>query len=139
MESPNPRVRDSHQELSVALALLREPLVRVVNCEKDFAVCGEAGSADQAFKTIGRRKPDLVLVDITLPDASELEQVKEIRAVDRKIKLLVVSMHDGSLCANSVFQARPNGYIRKQGPPEELIHAICEVLAGRIYVCDGMG
>ena len=132
-------MRDSRQELSVALALLRETLVRVVNCEKDFAVCGEAGSADQAFKTIGRRKLDLVLVDITLPDASGLEQIKEIRAVDRKIKLLVVCMHDGSLYANSALQAGANGYIRKQRPPKELIHAIREVPAGRIYVSDGVG
>ena len=111
-------------------------MVRVVSREKDLTVCGEASDADRAFKAIGRAKPDLVLVDITLPDKSGLELVKELRAMDPKIKLLVVSMHDAALYANRALQAGGNGYLRKQGDPEELIHAIREVLAGRIYVSE---
>jgi DNA-binding NarL/FixJ family response regulator len=118
---------------------LRESLVRVVSCEKDLTVCGEASAADQAFKAIGRAKPDLVLVDITLPDKSGLELVKELRALDGKIKLLVVSMHDAALYADRALQAGGNGYIRKQGDPEELIYAIREVLDGHIYVSEDVG
>ena len=90
----------------------------------------------EAFKAIGRVKPDLVLVDINLPGKSGLELVKELRAVDRKIKLLVVSMHDAALYADRALQAGGNGYLRKQGDPEELIHAIRDVLDGRIYGAD---
>jgi DNA-binding NarL/FixJ family response regulator len=59
-----------------------------------------------------------VLVDITLPGKSGLELVKELRAVDRKIKLLVVSMHDAALYADRAVQAGASGYLRKQGDPE---------------------
>jgi len=114
-------------------------LVRVVSREDDLTVCGEASSANRAFKAIGRAKPDLVLVDISLPDKSGLELVKELRAVDRKIKLLVVSMHDTALYADRALQAGGNGYIQKQGKPEELIQAICDVLDGRIYVREDVG
>jgi DNA-binding NarL/FixJ family response regulator len=119
--------------------VLRESLVRVVSREKDLTVCGEASAADQAFKAIGQAKPDVVLVDITLPDKSGLELVKELRAVDRKIKLLVVSMHDAALYADRALEAGGDGYFRKQGDPEELIHAIREMLDGRIYVSEDVG
>jgi DNA-binding NarL/FixJ family response regulator len=119
--------------------ILRESLVRVVSREKDLTVCGEASAANRAFKAIGRAKPDIVLVDITLPDKSGLELVKELRAADGKIKLLVVSMHDAALYAERALQAGGNGYMRKQGDPEELIHAIRDVLAGGIYVSEDVG
>ena len=116
--------------------VLRETLVRILSREKHLTVCGVAGDALEAFKTIGRVKPDLVLVDINLPGKSGLELVSELRAVHLKIKLLVMSMHDAAHCASTALQAGANGYIRKQGHPEELIHAIRVVLDGGIYVSE---
>ena len=116
--------------------VLRETLVQIISREKDLTVCGRASTANRAFSAIGRAKPDLVLVDITLPGKSGLELVKELRAVDRKIKLLVVSMHDAALYADRALQAGGNGFIRKRGDPEELIQAIRDVLDGRIYVSE---
>lgn len=113
---------------------LREQLVRVVNGEKSLTVCGEAGDAFEAFAAIGRVKPDLALVDITLPGKSGLELVKELRAVDSGIKLLVVSMHDAATHGGKALQAGASGYLRKQGNPEELIRAILVVLDGKIYM-----
>jgi DNA-binding NarL/FixJ family response regulator len=119
--------------------VLRETLVQIVSREKDLTVCGQASTANRAFKAISRAKPDLVLVDITLPGKSGLELVQELRAMDHKIKLLVVSMHDAALYADRALQAGGNGYLRKQGDPEELIQAIRDVLDGRIYVRDDVG
>jgi DNA-binding NarL/FixJ family response regulator len=119
--------------------VLRETLVQIVSREKDLIVCGQASAANRAFKAITRVRPDLVLVDITLPGKSGLELVKELRAVDRKIKLLVVSMHDAALYADRALQAGGNGYLRKQGDPEELIQAIRHVLDGRIHVSKDVG
>jgi DNA-binding NarL/FixJ family response regulator len=119
--------------------VLRETLVRIINGEKDLIVCGKASAANRAFKAIGRAKPDLVVVDITLPGKSGLELVKELRAVDGKVKLLVVSMHDAARYADRALQAGGNGYLRKQGDPGELIQAIRDVLDGRIYVSEDVG
>jgi DNA-binding NarL/FixJ family response regulator len=119
--------------------VLRETLVHIVSREKDLVVCGQAGDADQALKAIGRVKPELVLVDITLPGKSGLELVKRLRRADRKMKLLVVSMHDGALYADKALQAGANGYFRKQGDPAELIRAIRDVLDGGSYVRKDVG
>jgi DNA-binding NarL/FixJ family response regulator len=119
--------------------VLRETLVQIISREKDLAVCSEASDAVQAFKAIGCVKPDLVLVDITLPGKSGLELVQGLRVADRKIKLLVVSMHDAAQYADRALRAGASGYIRKQGQPEELIHAIREVLDGRSYVSEDVG
>ena len=116
--------------------VFREGLVQLVNAEKDLTVCGQAGDAAQASRAIPRLKPDLVLVDITLPGKSGLELIKELRPQNRQLKLLVVSMHDEALYADRVLRAGGDGYIMKQEDPEEIIHAIRDVLGGHIYVSE---
>jgi DNA-binding NarL/FixJ family response regulator len=116
--------------------VLRETLVEIVNRERDLTVCGEASDTGQAFGAIGRVKPELVLVGITVSGKSGFELVEKLRAVDRKIKLLVLCTHNAALYADRVLQSGGNGYIQNQGDPEELIHAIREVLEGRIYVSE---
>src|SRR5436190_3590474 len=116
--------------------VFREGLAQILNSEKDLTVCGQAGSAEQALQAIPRLKPDLILVDITLPGKNGLEFIKGLRAVNRKVKLLVVSMHDQALYADRVLRAGGDGYVMKQEDPEEILHAIRDVLAGHIYVSE---
>jgi DNA-binding NarL/FixJ family response regulator len=101
-----------------------------------LAVCGQAGSAEDALRDIPRLTPDLVLVDITLPGMSGLELIKRLRPKYPKIKLLVISMREEQLYAARVLRAGGDGYVMKQQDPEEIIDAIRDVLAGRIYVSD---
>ncbi len=114
----------------------RQGLIQILNNETYLTVCGAAGTADQAFPAIARTKPDLVLVDISLPGRSGLDLIKEIRAVDRTVKLLVISMHDEALYAARVLRAGGDGYIMKQEDPDEIVQAIRDVLEGRIYVSE---
>jgi len=116
--------------------VFREGLAQLVNAEQDLTVCGQAGDAAQALRAIARLKPDLVLVDITLPGKSGLELIKELRPQNHQLKLLVVSMHDEALYANRVLRAGGDGYIMKQEDPEEIIHAIRDVLGGHTYVSE---
>src|SRR5208283_1820427 len=116
--------------------VFREGLVQIIGGEKDLSVCGEAGDAEHALPAITRLKPDLVLVDITLPGKSGLELIKELRSRNSKVRILVVSMHDEALYADRVLRAGGDGYIMKQEDPEEIVHAIRDVLAGRIYVSE---
>ncbi len=114
----------------------REGLLEVVNREQDLRVCGEADNAEDALSEVERLKPDLVLVDISLPGKSGLDFIKELRLVNRKIKVLVVSMHDEAIYADRVLRAGGDGYIMKQEDPEEIVHAIRDVLGGHIYVSE---
>jgi DNA-binding NarL/FixJ family response regulator len=116
--------------------VFREGLAQIINGEPDLIVSGKAGSAEEALAAIPRLKPDVVLVDITLPGKNGLELVKELRLRDGEVKLLVVSMHDEALYADRVLRAGGNGYIMKQEDPEEIVHAIRDVLGGHIYVSE---
>src|ERR1017187_10489108 len=71
-----------------------EGLVEILKSEPGLAVCGQAGSAEEALRDIPRLKPDLVLVDITLPGMSGLDLIKRLRPKYPEIKLLVISMRE---------------------------------------------
>ena len=114
----------------------REGLAQILNGEPDLAVCGYASTAEEALPAIARLVPDLALVDLSLPGKNGLELIKELRQVNRKTKILVVSMHDEALYASRVLRAGGDGYIMKQEDTEDIIHAIRDVLAGRIHVSE---
>jgi len=114
----------------------REGLVQIINNEPDLCVCGEAGDAETAAPAIARLHPDLALVDITLPGRSGLDLIKELRSSNRKVRILVVSMHDEALYADRVLRAGGDGYIMKQEDPDEVVHAMRDVLAGHIYLSE---
>ncbi len=116
--------------------MFREGLAQIINSEDDLTVCGEAEDAEHALEAILGLKPDLVLVDITLPGKSGLELIKELRDLNLSVKLLVLSMHDEALYADRVLRAGGDGYIMKEEDPEEVVHAIRDVLGGRIYVSE---
>ncbi len=113
-----------------------EGLVEILKSEPGLAVCGQAGSAEKALRDIPGLKLDLVLVDITLPGMSGLELIKRLRPKYPELKLLVISMREEQLYAARVLRAGGDGYVMKQQDPEEIIDAIRDVLAGRIYVSD---
>jgi DNA-binding NarL/FixJ family response regulator len=116
--------------------VFREGLVQILGAEPSLKVCGEAGDAEAALRDISALEPDLVLVDITLPGKSGLDLIKDLRATDRNIKILVVSMHDEAIYADRVLRAGGDGYVMKQEDPEEIVRAVQDVLAGRIYVSE---
>ena len=116
--------------------IFREGLVEVINSEDDLTVCGEAGDAEHALQAIPSLKPDLVLVDIGLPGKSGLELIKDLRVRNGSVKLLVLSMHDEALYADRVLRVGGDGYIMKEEDPEEIVHAIRDVLDGLIYVSE---
>lgn len=116
--------------------VFREGLRQVVNREADLNVCGEAGDYNNALAGISRARPDLALVDISLPGKNGLDLIRKLRSQASKVKLLIVSMHDEALYADRVLRAGGDGYIMKQEDPEEIVHAIRDVLGGHIYVSE---
>jgi DNA-binding NarL/FixJ family response regulator len=118
--------------------LFREGLAQIISGEHGLAVCGQAGSAAQGVRQTARLKPDLVLLDITLPDRSGLEVIQLIRSAHPGVKILVISMHDEALYANRVLRLGGDGYIMKQEDPSEVVSAIQDTLHGHIYVSEGV-
>ena len=118
--------------------MTRAGLVHVINHQSDLVVCGEAESAAQALDILDSSRPNLLLIDITLPGKSGLELIKDIKAMHPELLMLVISMHDESLYADRVLRAGARGYITKHEGGEKLIEAIRRVLCGKIYVSESM-
>ncbi len=118
--------------------MTREGIVQWIRGEPDLEICGEAETSAQALNIVTRRKPDLVLTDIGLPDKMGLELVKDIKAVCPETLILVISMHDETLYAERVLRAGARGYITKAEGGETLLRAIRRVLDGQIYVSERM-
>src|ERR1700684_2199861 len=116
--------------------LFRDRLSQLINQELDLQVCGESETAEQAIQLIRRLTPDLVIVDITLKESSELELIKGIRALSIGMPVLVLSMHEESLYAERAMRAGATGYITKHQSVEQILLAIRRVTAGHIYLSE---
>ena len=119
--------------------LMRRGQADLLNRETDLTVCGEAGTAREAMEAIAKLKPDLVLVDMTLPDKDGLELIKDIQALHPGLPVLAMSMQEESLYAPRVLRAGGRGYVMKgAGSDEHLLSAIRTVLSGQIAVSPQM-
>ena len=118
--------------------IMRHGLAQLINMESDLDVCGEAGSSAEGLKLVGKYRPDLVIVDLTLPDKHGLEFIKDLQALHPGTLVLVLSMHDESLYAERALRAGARGYLMKETAADNLIKAVRRVLEGGIYVSEKM-
>lgn len=118
--------------------IMRQGLSQLINHELNLQVCGEAEDAKTAMEMMGKLKPDLVLLDISLPDKNGIELIKDFRSRGFHAPVLVVSMHDESLYAERVLRAGGKGYIMKQEGGKNLTAAIQQILSGKVYVSESI-
>lgn len=118
--------------------LLRQGLALLINQQQDMEVCGEAEEAQTAMQLIAQRRPDVLILDISLNGPDGLELLKSIRASDSDLPVLILSMHDEAIYAERALRARANGYIMKQEASEKVLVAIRRILNGDIYLSDRM-
>jgi DNA-binding NarL/FixJ family response regulator len=118
--------------------LMRRGQADLLNREPDFTVCGEAGTAAEAMQAIAKFTPDLVVVDMALPDKDGLELIKDIQALHPRLPILAMSMQDESLYAGRVLRAGGRGYVMKAEGAERLAGAIRTVLSGQVALSPRM-
>ncbi len=114
--------------------IFRMGMKELIDSEKDIDVVGEAENVRKALNLIGEKRPDLVIVDLSLKDSNGIELVKEIHNHYKSIYSLVLSMHDESLHAERCIMAGAKGYIMKQEASESVVTAIRHIMSGKIYV-----
>ncbi len=118
---------DDHQ-------VLREGLRALLDEEGDIDVVAEAGSAGEAIKQVLAHDPDIVVMDLGLPDKSGLEAIKEIRADDLPVRVIVLSMHSGRELVMQALQAGSDGYVPKSSAHTDLLQAIRTVYQGKRFL-----
>jgi DNA-binding NarL/FixJ family response regulator len=117
-------------------ALVRRGLSAMINAEADMEVVGEGDDCVVASSAILKIKPDLVIVDISLRGNSGIELIKNVKAVEPKIQVLVLSMHDESVYALRVLRAGAQAYVMKQDLATAVLDAIRRVRKGQLYVSE---
>jgi DNA-binding NarL/FixJ family response regulator len=118
--------------------LMRQGLALLINQQQDMQVCGEAEEAQAAMHATTQLRPDIMILDISLSGPDGLELLKNIRAFNPGLPVLILSMHDEAIYAERALRARANGYIMKQEATEKVLIAVRRILNGEIYLSDRM-
>ncbi len=118
--------------------MMRDGLAALITAQPDLAVGGQAADARAALQAVEARRPDLVLLDISLPGKSGLEVIKDLQALAPGLPVLVLSMHDETLYAERVLRAGARGYVMKQEGGKRIMEAIRVVLADKVAVSEKM-
>lgn len=114
--------------------MMRDGMGRMIDQEPDLMCCGGVNSAEEALGLVSSLKPDLVIVDITLPGRNGLELIKDVLAMCPETQILVFSMHDEIFYAERALKAGARGYLMKEAGSEKMLDAIRRVLAGEIAI-----
>jgi len=118
--------------------LMRQGLALLINQQQDMQVCGEAEEAQAAMHAIAQLRPDIMILDISLSGPDGLELLKNIRASNPDLPVLILSMHDEAIYAERALRARANGYIMKQEATEKVLVAVRRILNGEVYLSERM-
>jgi two-component system response regulator NreC len=120
-------------------AVVRAGLAMLVNAEEDLEAVGEAGSARDAIFGARSTKPDVVLLDVMMPDQSGIEVIPQLLKERPEAKVLVLSMQDDPRYVREAFEAGASGYVLKEAADAEVVGAIRDVAGGGRYVHPELG
>jgi two-component system, NarL family, invasion response regulator UvrY len=113
-------------------AVVREGYRAVLHKQQGFKVIAEATDGANAYRLFKKTRPDLVIMDLSLPDIGGVEAIRRIRQWDPSACILVFTMHQNAAFAVQAIRAGARGYVTKTSPPDALVGAIHEVFDGRI-------
>ena len=115
-------------------SVVRMGFKMLIESESDMEVICEAESGEEGIKVFKELKPDVVVMDITMPGIGGLESIERILAFDKNAKILVLSAHEDSVHPKRVLNAGALGYLTKRSAAEELIKAIRSISSGKKYL-----
>jgi DNA-binding NarL/FixJ family response regulator len=118
--------------------VVRQGLTSLINQEHDLVVCGTAADAATALLLLDQLKPDIAVLDLSLPGADGVDLVRRVFARFPKLPVLVLSMYDETLFAERVVRAGARGYVMKQEATANVLVGIRQVLSGAIHLSPKM-
>lgn len=117
-------------------AVVRAGVKRLLEQELLFEVIGEAESGEKAYQIFGELKPDVVVMDLSMPGMGGLESIRRILMRHEKAKILVLSMHEDLSFANQVLKLGAKGYLTKNTLADDLVKSIQTVSKGDVFLSD---
>jgi DNA-binding NarL/FixJ family response regulator len=118
--------------------IVREGLRRIIEHEGDLEVCAEADGVWGARTAIKETSPHMLIADVSLNQGDGIQLVRDVRAHDPLLPILLLSVHDEAIYAERMLSVGANGYMTKQATSEQILHALRRVLDGGIYVSDAV-
>lgn len=118
--------------------LFREGLKAILSPVPEYEIVGEAEDGLEAVRLIRKSKPDLVLLDLSMPRMNGFSVLREIKGAMPDVKILVLSIHESDQYVLQAFDAKADGYAIKDSSREELRMAIRSVLEGKKYISPGI-
>lgn len=114
--------------------LFREGLKSIISRDDRFEVIGEAGNGREGLKMAKKLKPDIVVVDISLPDTSGIQLTRDIRNLLSETRIIIVSMHSKIDYIAEAFQAGATGYVVKESASDRLLQGLESVVQGEYFL-----
>jgi DNA-binding NarL/FixJ family response regulator len=114
--------------------LVRQGLRQLIEGEIDLKLCGEASNVNDALKMRSSIKPDVAIVDISLPDGNGLDLIKQLHSWLPNMRIIALSMHDDEIYAERALNNGASGYINKQDSAKQLLTGIRQVIKNKIFV-----
>jgi two-component system invasion response regulator UvrY len=115
-------------------SVVRAGFRRLLETTSDILVAGEAENGVQAVQACGELDPDVLVLDISMPEMGGLEAIESIQRRFPRIRILVLSVHENEPFPSMALEKGASGYLTKRGAPEELMKAVRELAAGRKYL-----
>jgi DNA-binding NarL/FixJ family response regulator len=125
MSRPSILIADDHNIVVEGLRRLLDP---------EFDVAGTVKDGRELLTAAEKLRPDVIVVDISMPNLNGIDAVRQIKKVHEEIKVVFLTMHPDVAYAVSAFEAGASGYVLKHSAPDELVTAIRDALQGRTYV-----
>lgn len=114
--------------------ILRRGLQLIIKSQKNFDVVGEASCLNEAIRLTDELSPDLVVLDMSLPDGNGIQYIQEVKTRHSTMKIIVLTVHDEEVYIKKVFMEGGNGYLLKKAADAELIYAIRAVSRGEMFL-----
>jgi two-component system invasion response regulator UvrY len=120
-------------------AVVREGYRTLLEKHEGLTVVGEASNAASAYQRYKDLRPDVVVMDISMPGRGGIDAIEHIRKFDAEARVLVFTMHSGAPYALQAFRAGAKGFVTKSSPPDFLISAVRSVADGQLAICPEIG
>lgn len=114
--------------------LFREGLKSIISRNSDLEIVGETGTGQEALRLAEKFKPDMVVMDITLPDINGIDLTRNIKELSPLTRILIVSVHSKIDYITAAFQAGATGYVVKDAPSGKILQALELVARGEYYL-----
>ncbi|WP_319541526.1 response regulator transcription factor [uncultured Pseudodesulfovibrio sp.] len=114
--------------------LFREGLKAIVNRDNRYTVCGEAGNGREGISMARENQPDIMLVDISMPEKNGIQVIRELKSTLPKTQFIIISMHSEADYIVEAFRAGATGYMIKESAAAQLIKGLDTVAAGELFL-----